>query len=156
MSFTPLIEDPHLLEGIRLVDGIPVIEGTVVAENPVDEDIVETVEFWRERAEQAEARVVKLSGPTDGSVGVSDVVGPEHVIVSAVCGVFSVGQSVTGPWFPTRGRGSPVATERSEACPLRPASGVASRRAPARGERPGLILLISEPGRGLGRSPGAP
>src|SRR5262249_11140303 len=42
-------------------DGIPVIEGTVVAENPVGEDTVETVEFWRERAVQAEARVVELS-----------------------------------------------------------------------------------------------
>jgi transposase len=60
VSFTPLVEDPNLLEGIRLVDGIPVLEGVVV-EDIVDEDTVETLEFWRERAEQAEARVVELS-----------------------------------------------------------------------------------------------
>src|SRR5439155_6606408 len=89
-------------------------------------------------------------GPTDGSVGVSDVVGPEHVIVSAVCGVFSVGQSVTGPWFPTRGRGSPVATERSEACPL-PRVGVRGTPAVAGREDPclagwGWLLFEGRPG----------
>src|SRR5258708_40007346 len=47
------------------------------------------------------------------------MVRPEHFIVFAgVCWVFSVGQSATGPWSPGRGRGSPAATERSEACPL--------------------------------------
>jgi hypothetical protein len=56
------------------------------------------------------------------------------------------------------GECGPVISSRGQACPCRGGrvAGVASRRVTARGERPshvGPILLISEPGRGLGRSP---
>src|SRR5260370_26757440 len=86
------------------------------------------------------------------------MVRPEHFIVFAagvwVCWVFSVGQSATGPWFPGRGRGSPAATERSEACPLlRPGvrgTPVVPDREDPDGTRRGWGWLSSREGRGCG------